>query len=99
MYQPPFDLEYGEPRQQTSLPLINLPDTLYRFELRFRWQPSTDRGQVIAQITDDNTRELLGWQMRPTTQGDNELTQELLRAVHWLREMQRYLSEPFPDPL
>lgn len=97
MYQPSFDLEIPSVRQQTSLPLVNLGDTLYRFELRFRWQPSSDRSQIVAEITDDATRELLGWQMRPSAQGDHELTQQLVESMQWMREMQRYLAEPFPD--
>lgn len=87
----------AETREQLSLPLVNLGDTVYRFELRFRWCPAEDKASVAAEVTDDHTGELLGWILLPVAAGNAQLVERQVEAAEWLGEMRRYLEEPFPE--
>ena len=92
---PPYQADITEARSQTSLPLCVVPGSLFRFEVRFRWSPLGDRGQVVAQVTDDDTGELLGWWLKPSTHGFEELATEVTRALRDLYDMLEALAEPF----
>lgn len=82
-------------QRRESPPLVYLGDTTWRFELRFLWCPRARRGVVATEVTDDATRELVWWELRPGAHGGDELLEEVRHAVEALMDEWEHLDSPF----
>ena len=85
----------AKPEAIWSPPLCPVPDTTYRCEIRFLWNPLAQRGTCAVEITDDDTRELISWELRPGAQSIQELSNHVRAALETSAAALAYLDEPF----
>ena len=76
-------------------PLCPVPDTTYRCEVRFLWNPLAHRGTCAVEVTDDDTRELIAWELRPGAHSIQDLSNDIEAAVQTAMASLLYLDEPF----
>lgn len=90
-----FKDDHDEASKRLSLPLVVVPDTTWRLEIRALWSNTAQRGIVALELTDDDSRELIEWQLLPGTHSLKQLAQQIdelrLAGVNTLAQ----LDEPF----
>lgn len=75
-----FEDHHPEVDETKSLPLVVVPGTTWRFEIRALWCSLAHRGIVAMEVTDDDTRELIHWQLAPGADSFEQLV-KLLRIA------------------
>lgn len=83
------------PEARWSPPLCPVPETTYRVEVRALWCPRWQRGTVALEITDDDTREQIAWELRPGAHTLQELANDVRDSVASALGSLDYLDEPF----
>lgn len=78
-----------------SPPLTPVRDTTYRVEVRYLWCPSAQRGTAALEVTDDDTRELIAWELLPGAESLEELRQAVKECMESAAQHLDYLDEPF----
>lgn len=89
------DAPEGESVRRIARPLLAVPGTVWRVEIRGIWAPDEQRGLAACEITDDATRELVLWECRPKVSTLGEFADELDRHIETAMGMLGELDEPF----
>lgn len=84
-----------QPEELWHPPLVTVPGSTWRIDIRVLWNPLAQRGVVAGELTDDDTRELLAWLLLPGAHSIQELSQHLRKVMEHQMDRLGYLDEPF----